>query len=71
MFNKIYNFIFPVGGGTIGAITRLPQVAEASSHSHIVIETIIVAAIGALVGLIVKKLFDILWPRIFPKKKDI
>jgi len=64
MLDKIYNFSFPVGGGTLGAITKVPEVTSSTiTHSGIVLETILVAAIGALTGYIVKKLLDYIWPK--------
>ena len=70
MFKSIINSAFPVSGGTIGAITRLPEVqaaVETSAHGHLVLETVLVAIIGAIVGYTIKKVLDIIWPRIFKK----
>ena len=76
MMQRFLNTAFPVSGGTIGAITQVPEVASAievakaadPSHMHIILETVLVAFIGAMVGYIVKKLLDYLWPHIFKYK---
>ena len=70
MLKSILNSAFPVSGGTIGAITRLPEVqaaVETSAHGHVVLETILVATIGAIVGYTIKRLLDIIWPKVFKK----
>ena len=64
---KAYEFIFPVGGGTIGAITQLKEVAV-QTRWDIMWDAALVAFVGAIVGLLVKKLFDWLWPKIRKKK---
>ena len=65
MGQKIYNFIFPVGGGTFGAITQVGQ------HSDIVFHAFIAAMVGAIVGYCIKKLLDWAWPKLIKlfKKK--
>ena len=70
MIKSIINSAFPVTGGTLGAVTRLPDVqaaVETSAHGHLVLETILVATIGAIVGYTIKKLLDLIWPKIFKK----
>ena len=69
ILTKVYDFIFPVGGGTIGAITQLKDVA-AQTHWDIMWDAAIVAFVGAIVGLLVKKLFDFLWAKIKKNGKN-
>ena len=61
MFQKVYNFIFPIGGGTFGAITQV------GAHADIAIHAFIAAVIGAITGYFIKKGLDYLWIKL--KKK--
>ncbi len=68
--SKIYNYVlnkfsdlFPVGGGAIGAVTQIDKI-EQTFHwpqADMIVSTIIIAAIGAIVGYLVKLLFDIIF----------
>jgi len=72
MISKIIDSAFPIIGGVGAAATKVPEVqaaVETSSPGGFVIETILVAIIGATVGFIVKKILDIIWPKIFKHKK--
>ncbi len=70
MLQKLYSFAFPISGGTIGAITQLPQIQEIS-HWNLIFDAFLVAVVGALVGYLVKRGLDWIWPKIFRKNKDI
>jgi len=69
--DKIYGFIFnkmsdlfPIGGGAAGALSQVDTVAQNGWHlpSHeVLIPTIIIAAIGASIGYLIKLLFDIIF----------
>lgn len=65
---KILNAIFPIGGGSVGAISQIQELTSHSELSHIVY-TIIIATIGAVVGYIMKKLLDFLWLKLKHLKK--
>jgi len=49
--SKFLEYIYPLGGGSIGAIIANISVGK-------ILEVIIFAAIGALVGWIVKRILD-------------
>ena len=73
MIQKLIDISFPVLGGTAAAVTQVPEVVKATAepliHGHLIIETVLVAAIGAMVGYIVKKVLDWIWPCVFKHKK--
>jgi preprotein translocase subunit Sss1 len=67
MSDNIYDFIynklsdcFPVGGGAVGAVTQVKDFTFLPTWEAIV-STIVVAAIGAAVGYLIKLLFDIIF----------
>jgi preprotein translocase subunit Sss1 len=70
VMDKIYGFIlnklsdiFPIGGGAIGAITQVQKVSNFPTWEFI-LSAVIVATIGAVVGYVVKLLFDIIFKKL-------
>ena len=63
MLNKIYNFAFPMTGGSIGAVTQVQNVSEVLQWGP-VLSTAILAAVGAIVGLIVNELWKFIKRRV-------
>ena len=53
MMNKIMEYMFPVGGGTIGAVSQI-NLFKYFPTWEVCISTVVVAAIGAIVGYLVK-----------------
>ena len=68
MKNKIYNFMFPIGGGTVGAATQIKQIAL-HSHWDIVWDTVLIAGVGAIMGILVKQAYEYLKKVLSEKKK--
>ena len=66
LYSKIMDILFPVGGGTIGASTQLETFVQ-NTKWGMVWDTILVAAIGALVGYLVKKVLDYIFEKCKPK----
>ena len=64
MVQKIYSFVFPVGGGTIGAVSRI-NLFELLPTWEVIVSTVVLAGIGAFVGYMVKLILD----KIFCKDK--
>lgn len=62
MINQILDYVFPVGGGITGALLQINQINFFPDFKQIV-GIIILSAIGALTGLIVKKLWDLIFKR--------
>jgi len=60
MKNRIYNFMFPVGGGLTGAATQLREVMTTHSHWDMVWDTILIAGVGAIMGILVKQGYEYL-----------
>jgi H+/Cl- antiporter ClcA len=54
MISKIYNFAFPMTGGSIGAITQANQVSEVLQWGPL-LSTAILALVGAVVGILVNE----------------
>lgn len=70
MITKIYeqcSEFLPIIGGATGAATQASQFTQYLPEWEMVISTIIITAIGACVGYIVKLLLD----RLFKKKKSL
>jgi len=69
--NKLSNF-FPVGGGSIGAVAQANNVdfVQYFPQWEAVISTIIIAALGAVIGYMVKLIFDLIF-RDFKKDHHI
>ena len=62
MKEKLLNFMFPVGGGSIGAIMSDGLLASG------VVTIIWHAAIGATTGFLVLKLLGYIWKKLFKTK---
>jgi hypothetical protein len=75
MTQKAYNIIsniFPVGGGSAGALSQVNEIHYFPAW-EVIISAIIMAAIGATVGYFLKILFDIIIEKLklkFRSKKD-
>jgi len=63
MKDKLLNFMFPVGGGSIGAV--MTDGLLTSGMLTIVWH----AAVGAVTGFLVLKLLGYIWKKLFNKKK--
>ena len=66
LYSKIMDILFPVGGGTIGASTQIQNFIDISKW-NMIWDTILVAAIGAIVGYLVKKGLDYIFEKCKPK----
>ena len=64
MINQILDYVFPITGGIAGALLKINQISFFPDLGQI-ISVIILSAFGALTGLIVKKLWDLIFK---PKK---
>ena len=68
MKNRIYNFMFPVGGGAAGAATQIKEIAL-HSHWDLVGDTRLIAGVGAIMGILVKNVYEWLKKAIAKKKQ--
>ena len=64
MINQILDYVFPIGGGITGALLKIDSVTFFPNIEQIV-NVVILSAIGALTGLIIKKI----WDKIFKTNK--
>ena len=64
MTDRIYNFAFPMTGGSLGAITQMNQVSEVLQWGPL-LSTAILALVGALVGIIVNECWKAIKKRLF------
>lgn len=62
MINKILDYVFPIGGGITGALLNIREVSFFPDLQQLV-NIVILSALGALTGLIVKKIWDLLFKK--------
>jgi len=72
MINKVISIIFntdslPAVGGATGALTQVKKILAGIPSIETIISTIIIAAVGATVGYLIKILLDMLFHK--PKSK--
>ena len=60
MINKIFNFIFPIGGGSVGATSSIFLNISWKGIDQLIFEAAILAIIGAVIGWGVKHTLDYL-----------
>ena len=72
MPNRIFNHIFPIGGGTLGGVSPIIIQSSALTWPHIsnlVLEGVILAVIGGVLGWSVKHLLDAMWLKYKNRKR--
>jgi len=66
MINKVISIIFntdslPIIGGATGAVTQVKKILAGIPSVETIISTIIIAAVGATVGYLIKIFLDMLF----------
>ena len=69
IYEKFTN-IFPIGGGSAGAVYQINNINGYFPTWEVIISTIIVAIIGAIIGYAVKLILDVVFHK-FKQKHNI